>query len=90
MWGFASSPLVVSGNVVVFAAGDGEKSLRAYDAGTGELRWCAPGGEQSYSSPQTFAIDDGGQVLFLGENGLSAVDPGSGELLWRLAPSARH
>jgi hypothetical protein len=88
IWGFASSPLVIGERVVVFAGGDGEKSLRAYEAGTGQPLWSAPGGADSYSSPQAFELEDRTQILFCGKNGLNAVDPASGELLWRFAPGA--
>jgi len=88
MWGFSSSPLVVGERVVVFAGGDGERSLRAYAAGTGEPLWNSPGGTDSYSSPQDFELEDQAQILFFARDGLSAVDPASGELLWRFTQDA--
>ena len=89
IWGFASSPLVVGERVVVFAGGDGETSLRAYDAGTGEPVWQGPGGTDSYSSPQAFELEGATQLLFAANDGLRALDPATGTLLWRFAPAAQ-
>jgi outer membrane protein assembly factor BamB len=82
MWGFASSPLVVKGVVIVFAGGDSERSLLAYDAASGRPVWAAAAGKASYSSPQPAANGAQDQVLFLGDRGLTAFDPATGKVLW--------
>jgi outer membrane protein assembly factor BamB len=46
-WGFAGSPLVADGLVIVAASG----RLVAYDAHSGEPRWLGPEGGSGYSSP---------------------------------------
>ncbi|MBA4032833.1 MAG: alcohol dehydrogenase, partial [Planctomyces sp.] len=42
MWGFASSPLVTQGLVIVHAGGAGNKGVLAYRATDGELAWSVP------------------------------------------------
>src|SRR5262245_22825497 len=90
MWGFSSSPLLVKERVIVHGGGDAEHSLRAYDARTGDPVWSAPGGGDSYSSPQLFDVAGESQVLFFGVGGLNAVVPDSGELLWRFDRDSRR
>ena len=94
-WGFSSSPLVVGNRVIVHAGGTGlkadkdtsevEKGIVAYDAATGEVRWCSSAGDHSYSSPQLH--DDGLQpvVLMLTNSGLTAIEPDSGAKRWEHA-----
>jgi outer membrane protein assembly factor BamB len=88
IWGCASSPLVVGGKVFVFAGGNGDNSLRAYDAGSGTLAWAAAAGQMSYSSPQPASFDGVEQILFLGDRGLTAFRADSGQAVWELAAAA--
>jgi outer membrane protein assembly factor BamB len=83
MWGYASSPLVVDQLVLVFAAGDPETSLVAYQIDSGELAWKAAAGRHSYSSPQLVTLDGVEQVLYVSNDELVAVDPATGKNLWR-------
>jgi outer membrane protein assembly factor BamB len=83
MWGFSGSPLVVDEVVIVFAGGDGDKSLLGYHTESGELAWTAPAGPSSYSSPQRTTIAGKPQCLFLSDHGLIAVDPATGMVLWQ-------
>lgn len=81
-WGFSGSPLVVEGEVMVAAGGEGGKGLLAYRARDGEPARGAAVGPCSYSSPQLVTLAGKPQVLLLGERGLSSVDPATGEVLW--------
>jgi outer membrane protein assembly factor BamB len=83
IWGFSSSPLIVLGLVVVFAEGEGGKTLLAYDAHSGQLAWTADAGKAGYSSPQRMSVDGAEQILFLSMNGLVGVDAASGKVLWQ-------
>ncbi len=85
IWGFASSPLVVQGVVVVFAGGSGSKNLLAYQAVSGEPAWTADVGKHSYVSPQLFRLDGQEQVLFISDRGVSALAPATGAVLWEHA-----
>jgi len=77
-WGFASSPLVAGGLVIVATAGQ----LIAYDVSTGARRWVGPAHGVSYSSPQLATFDGVQQVLLLSEAGLTGVALADGTLLW--------
>ncbi|MDB5392413.1 MAG: hypothetical protein JWM11_8059 [Planctomycetaceae bacterium] len=83
MWGFSGSPLVVDGLVVVFAGGDSGRSLLAYDAGTGKLKWSAAAGQNSYASPQLMSFGKQQQILFPADKTLTSVDPQSGSSIWK-------
>ncbi len=78
-WGFASSPLVVDGTVVVATAG----KLAAYDPATGDPRWFGTDGGASYSSPQLATIGGVDQILLLSAAGVTSVAPADGTLLWK-------
>jgi outer membrane protein assembly factor BamB len=78
-WGFAGSPLVVGGVVVVATAG----KLAAYDLATGDPRWTGPAGGDGYSSPHLVTIDGVAQVLLLSGAGATSVAPADGAVLWK-------
>jgi len=82
IWGFASSPLVVGDKVVVYAGGEKDKGVVAYDTKTGELRWSAPAGDHTYSSPQLSNVAGRDVILMLDNSGISAIDPATGKPEW--------
>ena len=77
-WGFASSPLVVDGLVIVAASG----RLVAYDLATGRPRWSRPTRGGGYSSPQLVNIGGVGQIVLLSGGGATSVAPADGAVLW--------
>jgi outer membrane protein assembly factor BamB len=77
-WGFASSPLIVDGTVLVAAAG----KLVAYDRATGEPRWFGPDGGGGYSSPHYVRLDGVEQILLASVAGVTSFAPDEGNLLW--------
>jgi hypothetical protein len=81
-WGFSSSPLIIDGLVVVFAGGANEKSVLAYELGTGEPVWEAGAGTHSYSSVHLATIDDVPQLLVPSNFGIQSFAPDTGALLW--------
>jgi outer membrane protein assembly factor BamB len=83
MWGFSGSPLVVDSLVIVYAGGDGDKGVLAFDATTGEPRWSAPAGAQSYCSPQLATVAGRRVVMSLSDTGLDLLDPATGEVALR-------
>jgi outer membrane protein assembly factor BamB len=80
MWGYSASPLVVGSVVIVYGGGAGEKGLLAFDVATGTLRWGAPAGADSYSSPQLNMIAGEELVLLLSNEGLVCVTPATGKV----------
>ncbi|PYQ21689.1 MAG: alcohol dehydrogenase [Acidobacteria bacterium] len=78
IWGFAGSPLVVDGDVIVAAAG----TLAAYDLATGNPRWVGPHHGGSYSSPHLATIGGVAQILLLSPPGAISVAPADGAVLW--------
>lgn len=81
-WGYSVSPLVVDDLVVVFAGGEGGKSLLAYDAATGEPAWSLAGGTQSYSSPQVVTLAGERQIVMHDNGALRGVRIADGAQLW--------
>jgi outer membrane protein assembly factor BamB len=81
-WGWSSSPLIVADAVIVYAGGEDDKGVFAYDFSSGKPLWSVPAGDHSYSSPQRAAIDGRDFVLMLTNTGLSAIDPATGKNAW--------
>ncbi|WP_291173539.1 PQQ-binding-like beta-propeller repeat protein [Gimesia sp.] len=81
IWGFSSSPLVVEGSVIVHAGGKGDKGLLAFDTETGELKWSAPAGDHSYSSPALLTIAGQPVIAMLTNKELNLLDPADGAVL---------
>ena len=84
-WGFASSPLVVAGRIIVIAGGPEERSVAAYGATDGAIAWFGGRGTYSYASPQPAVIDGVEQILSATDQGLDALDPATGATLWSYA-----
>jgi outer membrane protein assembly factor BamB len=83
MWGYSSSPLVADGLVIAYAGGEGDKSLLAFRAATGDVAWTAAVGPLSYSSPQLVTLGGQRQILMLTDQGLTALDLANGAILWK-------
>lgn len=80
MWGYASSPLVTPSLVIIYAGGAGDKGVMAFDAATGQLRWSAACGPESYSSPQLGKVLGEDTLLMLTNEGLLLLDPATGQV----------
>ncbi len=83
MWGFSSSPLVVDDLVIVHAGGAGDKGILAFASNSGELRWSAPSGSHSYSSPQLCQVAGEDLLIMMSDDGFEAYAPQSGEIRLR-------
>ncbi len=82
MWGFASSPLVVQGLVIVHAGGAENKGVLAYRVADGELAWAVPSGDHSYSSAQLATFDGVSGLLMSTNAGLQFLDVADGHTIW--------
>ncbi len=81
-WGYAGSPWVGDGLVVVQAGGPDGKSLRAYRAASGEPVWADGGGGINYGSPFRVELAGRSQFLTYGRRSLIAQDATTGSVLW--------
>ena len=82
MWGFASSPLLHDGKVIVSAGGKDGKSLLAYDAATGQPVWSGGSRPINYSSPFLYTLAGRRQIVMFNTDAITAHDPATGEVLW--------
>lgn len=87
IWGFASSPLVVDGQVIVYAGGSEGRGLVAYDATTGEPRWHIPGADMNFASASPATLAGHRSALFATDQALLAIAPDAGAILWQTTPS---
>ena len=85
-WGFASSPVVHDGRVIIQVDVQGDSFLAAVDARTGEDIWRTRRDEvPTWSTPAVFSRADGGrQVVVNGYRHIGGYDFDTGEELWRL------
>jgi outer membrane protein assembly factor BamB len=81
-WGYAGSPLVIAGMVVVYAGGPGGKGTAAFSADTGKLAWAAGRAAHSYSSAHPAAFGGDPQVLMVSDYGIESFRPNDGKILW--------
>ena len=81
-WGYASSPLLHDGKVIVSAGGKDGKSLLAYDAATGAPAWHGGTRPINYSSPFLCTLAGRPQIVMFNTGALTAHDPATGEVLW--------
>ena len=81
-WGFASSPLLVDGRVIVHGGEEAEYSLFAFRADDGQPVWSAGKFQPSYTSPSLATLAGVPQVLAFNHRRISAHDPVTGTVLW--------
>ncbi len=81
MWGYSASPLVNEGFVVLHAGGKGDKGILAFDVETGELRWSAPAGENSYASVQVVNLLGKKYLGLLSDTGAHFLEPRTGKVI---------
>ncbi len=80
-WGFASSPLVHEGKVIVSIGGGAGKSLVAYSATDGRPVWTAGDRNVDYSSPFFLATPQP-QIVVFNHKGITSHNPQTGAVLW--------
>ena len=85
-WGFASSPIVHDGRVIIQVDILSDSFVAVLDATTGEDIWRTPRNEvATWSTPAVFPRADGGrQIVVNGYRHIGGYDFDTGEELWRL------
>jgi outer membrane protein assembly factor BamB len=85
-WGFASSPVLHAGRVIVQVDVQEDSFLAAFDADTGEELWRTPRHDvPTWSSPTVDVRSERGQVIVNGYKHIGGYDLGTGAELWKLA-----
>jgi outer membrane protein assembly factor BamB len=79
--GFACSPLLYNGNVIVTVGGKGQ-AVAAFNAETGALAWKAGDLEHSPASPLLIDVDGQTQLIIFGGDRIGGMNPATGQLLW--------
>ncbi len=85
-WGRSASPLIVDGLCVLPLGADAEqtaRSLIAFDAASGEVRWKSGADQISYASPQLLTLGGVRQIVAVNENTISGHTIDSGAQLWQ-------
>ncbi|MBW3598268.1 MAG: PQQ-binding-like beta-propeller repeat protein [Planctomycetes bacterium] len=82
--GYGASPIVVEGLVIVPSEQQGDSSLVALDAATGEVQWRIPRDSKvHFYTPCIRRIDGRTELIFTNwEQGIAGVDLHSGRTLW--------
>lgn len=81
-WGYAGSPLVLDGVVIVSAGGRDGQSLVAYRTSTGERAWAAGTAAAGYGSPFLTTLAGRRQILAYNHRFITAHDATDGTVLW--------
>lgn len=79
--GYACSPLVYNGTIVVSVGGPAQ-TLAAFNERTGALVWKAGGYATSPASPLIIDVDGQKQLLYFGGDEIVGFDPANGRTLW--------
>ena len=82
-WGFAASPLVDDGRVIIPTGGPDSRGLLAFDRATGRLLWNAGVSRVTgYSSAISATIAGVRQIVSVASDRVFGVRPSDGQLLW--------
>ena len=83
-WGFASSPLLVDGLVIIHSAESTGHLLSAFHAEDGRPAWSGGTVSPGYASPSLATLAGVRQVLAFTRPTVSGYDPATGATLWEL------
>lgn len=82
-YGYAPSPMIYRGTVIIAAEYDGDSSLAAFDRESGKEVWRTPRPKNiSYSTPVVAHLAGRDQLLISGADQVCSYDPNDGKLLW--------
>lgn len=82
-YGYAPSPILYRGTVIVAAEYDGPSYITALDCASGDSVWRTPRRENiSYSTPVVAHVAGRDQLLLSGADRVSSYDPANGRELW--------
>ncbi|MEM1177338.1 MAG: PQQ-binding-like beta-propeller repeat protein [Acidobacteriota bacterium] len=79
--GYSSSPIVYKDMVIALVGGEG-KSLVAFGAADGDVRWQAQSFGNSYSTPQVYDVGGRPQLITFMKSQVVGINPDNGGLEW--------
>ena len=79
--GYACSPLLYNGTVIVTVGGPGQ-AIAAFNQQTGALAWKAGDFEESPASPLLIDVDGQPQLVLFAGDRVAGLDPANGRTLW--------
>ena len=86
LWGFAASPVIHGGKVIVQADILNGSFLAAFDVETGEQMWRTERDDvPTWSTPTVHAVDGRAQIVVNGYRHIGGYDIETGRELWRMA-----
>ena len=89
IWGFATSPILVGGKLIVSPGGN-DAAVAALDPANGNTIWKSPAAtpieKSGYASPLVATFDGIEQVILYGERSLFGVELATGKRLWSHQP----
>ncbi len=84
-WGFASSPIIHDGKVILFCAVRNESYIAAFDVRDGKQLWRTPREiDPCWGSPTVHISPERSQVITNGYKQLGGYDLATGQELWRM------
>ncbi|HXV76271.1 MAG TPA: PQQ-binding-like beta-propeller repeat protein, partial [Candidatus Polarisedimenticolaceae bacterium] len=88
-WGYASSPIIHDGKVILQVDIHDGPYVAAWELDSGKLAWrtARPGIAPSWSTPAIWPTPDGDELV-LNASVIHGYDPDDGKLLWALGPTS--
>ncbi len=84
LYGFAASPIVADGKLIVHVGGEERGTLVALAADSGSVVWSLEGDGPGYASPIVIELERTRQIVTMSESRIIGVSLDAGELLWSL------
>ncbi|MGB7837854.1 MAG: PQQ-binding-like beta-propeller repeat protein [Terrimicrobiaceae bacterium] len=81
-WGYAGSPLVLDGKVIVSSGKSRRRSLFAYSVADGKIVWRDGSQPGNYSSPCLLNLAGVPQIVMFNMTNITAHEPKTGAVLW--------
>lgn len=81
-WGFAASPYLWDGAVLLHCGAEPNGSIVALEAATGKLRWRGGSDKAGYCTPVVIEAPSGPQVIQWGPHKVAGLSPKDGSELW--------
>lgn len=82
-WGFAASPYLWEGAVLLHCGAEAKGSIIALESGTGRLRWRGGSDKAGYCTPVVFDSPSGPMLIQWGPQNITGMSPKDGQEYWK-------